>query len=269
MENIQDISIYNQRMSAGIEDKLFFTPFLRQFYQPILFVDVGCADGEILNYLLKSFPNLTAIGIDNNLEMRKLFLEKNREFVGSRAFIYSSLSEFGRNLKESTLENSIKIIHLCSVMHEIHHYLIEQELTEFYKDLIELPFDYIVMRDMYCPETKDQYCTEYNYKQLMTYANSHKNFQKQLNEFKSIYGDIVIQKNFLHFLMKYMYTENWDRECQENYFPDIWLDKIKKNYESIYEGFYQLPYLTSKWKKDFKIQINENTHMKMIFKRKK
>ena len=170
MEDIRDIHIYNQRMTAGIEDKLFFIPYMKQFNQPIIFVDFGCADGEIINYLLTTFPNLTAIGIDSNPEMRKRFLHKNREYVGSRVFMYPSLKEFGRSLKGLNLQDTIKILHLCSVMHEVHHYLTQEELEEFYKDLLDIPFDYIFMRDMYCPYTKELLVSYDNYQKIIEYA---------------------------------------------------------------------------------------------------
>lgn len=47
-----------------------------------------------------------------------------------------------------------------------------------------------------------------------------------LRSFEDVWGDVcdvrarkVNVKNLIHFLVKYRYVENWEREVQENYFP--------------------------------------------------
>ena len=78
-------------------------------------------------------------------------------------------------------------------------------------------------------------------------------------------------RNFLHFLMKYKYVENWDREVKENYFPitlEELLKKIPYDYEIVYINTYCLPYTRSVVEKDFGISIKDNTHVKLLLRKR-
>ena len=61
MENIKDMAVYNSRMSAGMEDKLFFLPFLKK--SPLL-IDYGCADGTLAKYIKDIYPDAVIYGYD-------------------------------------------------------------------------------------------------------------------------------------------------------------------------------------------------------------
>lgn len=76
---------------------------------------------------------------------------------------------------------------------------------------------------------------------------------------------------FLHFLLKYTYTSNWEREVNENYFPvsiETVLKKIPKNYAITHKDLYVLPYKSSTIKNDFGILLKHSTHAKLIIERK-
>lgn len=95
--------------------------------------------------------------------------------------------------------------------------------------------------------------------------------KNQIRDFEHNWGSLMRNNNFLHFLMKYKYIENWDREVKENYFPitlEELLKKIPSDYEIAYIETYCLPYLKSIVEKDFGININDNTHVKLLLKRK-
>ena len=84
-------------------------------------------------------------------------------------------------------------------------------------------------------------------------------------------GSIGINKNLIHYLLKYRYTENWDRELNENYLPiskEKLLSLIPKNYEVIFYEHYALPFLKEKVREDFGIILKDKTHIKLILKRK-
>lgn len=85
-------------------------------------------------------------------------------------------------------------------------------------------------------------------------------------------GPITYNRNFVHFLLKYRYVENWDREVRENYFPHTFsqfLDKISKyNYTVVYSDFYTLPYIREKVYEDFGFVLYDFTHAKFLLKRK-
>ena len=94
----------------------------------------------------------------------------------------------------------------------------------------------------------------------------------QLREYESIWGSIRENKNLVHYLMKYRYLENWKREVRENYFPlslERLLSKIPTDkYEIVYFENYILPFTSHKVKEDFDIELHDNTHVKLLLKRK-
>ena len=95
-------------------------------------------------------------------------------------------------------------------------------------------------------------------------------------EFEDIYGKLFKSwKNLLHFLLKYRWTINWNREVHENYFPiyvEDFLNKFEEKYNLNYLKRFRVPFLNTCWKTDFDInenEISDNTHIKTIFELKK
>ncbi len=76
---------------------------------------------------------------------------------------------------------------------------------------------------------------------------------------------------FTHFLLKYRYDRNWSREVKENYLPlsaeDI-ISHLGDNYEIIYKEQFILPFIHNQVMKDFGINIKDNTHIKIIARKK-
>lgn len=84
-------------------------------------------------------------------------------------------------------------------------------------------------------------------------------------------GSLKSNRNLIHYLMKYRYKENWNREVRENYFPlslEGLLSKIPTDqYEIVYFENYILPYTSKKVKEDFGIEIRDNTHIKLLLEK--
>ena len=79
-------------------------------------------------------------------------------------------------------------------------------------------------------------------------------------------------KNFIHFLLKHRYVENWNRELHENYLPltfEKLLLKIHPRYAITYCEHYTLPFLSDAVMKKFGIPINHPTHIKLVCKLEK
>ena len=77
----------------------------------------------------------------------------------------------------------------------------------------------------------------------------------------------------LHWLLKYRYTDNWERELKENYLP-ITVEHLKSTWippqwQIIFEEHATYPFLKDKIRQDFGIELNEPTHLKMIIENKK
>jgi hypothetical protein len=72
--------------------------------------------------------------------------------------------------------------------------------------------------------------------------------------------------------MKYRFTDNWDREVNENYLPvslETVKSKIPGDYKIVYEEYFLLQFLKDQVKKDFNVELTHSTHAKMILKNKK
>lgn len=96
------------------------------------------------------------------------------------------------------------------------------------------------------------------------------NYADKLNDFESVWGKIYTQHDIVHYLLKYKYTENWEREVQQNYVPitlEQLLDKILDGYEVTYFDHFTLPYIAWQIKKDFGIELTTPTHVKLILRR--
>ena len=71
--------------------------------------------------------------------------------------------------------------------------------------------------------------------------------------------------------MKYRFTDNWDREVNENYLPvslETIKSKIPNNYKVVFEDDFVLPFLKQQVKKDFNVDLTHSTHTKMIIRNK-
>lgn len=256
MVNIQNINIYNTRMQKGMEDKLFFLPQLPN--TPFLFVDFGCADGTLLKFLLDSYPNSLGMGIDSNTDMLHLAKKNCSSLDYNRVFFYESLNDCLKDISYR-FTDTIKILNFSSVFHEIYHYCSQVGRDEILKITFSGVFDKIFIRDMgFLSQNKQTLQEDLNK------FYSHVEYKKMIEEFEGCFGSLKEYKNFVHFLMKYKYQENWDRECSENYFFDYY-DLIKRmNYYSYDMKQYQLPYFTSLWERELDIKVSGLTHFQLI-----
>lgn len=88
--------------------------------------------------------------------------------------------------------------------------------------------------------------------------------------------------DFLHFLLKYRYTDNWKFELQENYLP-ISIEQLqglflKNNYATLlseedrykinYQEIQSYQWLHNQVLEDFGIDLTITSHVKLIFQRK-
>ena len=80
-------------------------------------------------------------------------------------------------------------------------------------------------------------------------------------------------KNIVHYLLKYRWNVNWNRELHENYFPITVEDFLKEitdgNYNLTYFKRFRVPYLDECFKLDWDITLTDYTHIKAIFELKK
>lgn len=253
MSEINNIEIYNRRMAAGMEDKMWFVNKICNDVRVV--VDYGCADGTLLSLIHYSHPDLILIGVDNNVEMLKL----------ARRNVPSAILYTAEAFKYIRLNFGNAVLVLSSVIHEIFAY--DKNPASTMNMLFGKGFKYIAIRDMMITTLGSDPTSD----RSDTINVSSKANQKMLREFERIYGNIQNRKNLIHFLLKYKYVENWDREVRENYLPynlEIFLQDIVPNtYQIEHLDHYTLPYLKTIVKEDFGIELKDKTHLKLLLKK--
>lgn len=278
MENIKDMAVYNSRMSAGMEDKLFFLPFLKK--SPLL-IDYGCADGTLARYIKDIYPDAVIYGYDideSMLELAKQKLGNNNVYLShSRVFeILKLIKDNALNIFPYTQEYQThdEILNLSSVIHEVYSYGSKEDIEEFWKNVFGIGFDKIAIRDM-CFATDREYPFQFEsfqeFEEKFMRGIVANNLEKLWKDYRKIYSGNISYQIITHFLMKYHYIENWDRESKENYFP-LSVDELKRVipdcYDIVYENSYLLPYIKEYVKNEFDIELDCFTHIKIILKKR-
>lgn len=120
----------------------------------------------------------------------------------------------------------------------------------------------------------------YFFRNPMCFTNSlpylNKEEKERRNQFEDRWGSTNIFTQRLHYLCKYRYVDNWERELNEDYNINpqclstlLW--NCREKYKIIYNISYVLPFLQEQVMKDFHFNIMSyyrGTHIQYIFKRR-
>lgn len=254
MNEITNTEQYNNSMSKSVLDKMFF---LDKIPDDVVIVDWGCADGSLLKEVMRFFPDNKYVGYDIDEKMA----EKARE--NTNAKIFFNFTRMFKFLNENYKKEKI-VINLSSVVHEVYSYRNVEEIDDFWATVFALA-DIVVIRDMIFEQSMDRASNPNDVKKIRS-----KSDRRYLQDYESIEGSIKNNKNLIHYLMKYRYKDNWEREVRENYFPlsRERLDMlIPDNFMIRYETMFALPYTQRVVERDFGIEIKDNTHLKMILEK--
>jgi hypothetical protein len=242
---LTDYSAYNTSMRKALEDKLFFLDKI----EVDTLLDYGCADGHLIKSIANKFKWVMGYDID-----KKMILAASKDKPANSYFS----TEFDEISPVNRLKNGIL---LSSVIHEVYSY--GADIEQFWQRVWN--HDYVVIRDM-LPSKSIKRKTI-----LEDFVTCRSKLHSQVIEFEQVYGSLVGQQNLLHFLLKYRYVKNWERELKENYFSlylEDLLELIPKEFEIVYLNHYCLPWLQNRVRKDFGILIQDNTHLQLILKRR-
>lgn len=256
MVAINDYNVYSSGMKKSIKDKLFFEGLVEHVDT---IIDFGCADGQVLKQLHEDFPEWKLFGIDADQSMLNLakHICCDAEYIHERRIPGEQIRQVSTNA----------LLNLSSVIHEVYSYSTLDEISEFWNNVFFCECKYIAIRDLMLSVDSHR---ESNISDMVSVLlGTHK---ESLHEFTQLWGSIKSQKNLLHYLMKYRYRENWNREVRENYFP-ITVEQLLSmiptdKYRIVYFNHYILPYNRSKIFEDFGIEIKDNTHIKILLERK-
>jgi hypothetical protein len=270
--SFKSIQFYNKEMKKGMEDKLFFVDKLPK-NQSYCFVDFGCADGSMISALAEIYKNTNQnqykfIGYDISETMIDL---ARTNYSGP---LYTSV-KFTTNWNEVKsempfLKNYKNVLILSSVIHEVYSYADENHtIDDFWKKVLCSGFDYIIIRDMCPSDDINRTSDKSDFMKIST--NNHPDIKRELLDFCGHWGTIDNYKNLVHFLLKYRWKVNWNREVNENYFPITIQDLFEKfgEYSNVYILHYferfRVPFLDQCFKEDFDIELNDYTHIKAIY----
>jgi hypothetical protein len=255
---ISDESRYVNQMSRSYIDKLFF---MDQVDADVI-VDFGCADGFILSKIKMLKPDIMLVGYDVDENM----IAKASSNIAAENLI---LTSDWKQVESIVKGYNKSLLLLSSVIHEVYSYSNTKAVKDFWENKVFGGlFTYICIRDM-IPSRKIYRVGDFqeDVKKIKDSTDEYylKSFEERWGKISSNYG------TFIHFLLKYRYKENWDREVEENYVPlslETLYNKIPSNYKIILEDNYIYSYLQQIVKEDFGITIRQATHTKMILRKK-
>ena len=275
--DIKDIKSYTENMSKGLDDKLFFLNRINfTDEKSYLFVDFGCADGVLISALYDILESKGVhayyIGYDISEEMINLAKTKCNLSADSAMFT-TNWDDVERKVK--VYSNMESVLILSSVVHEVYSYARpdSNDIGLFWKRVRTTGFKYVCVRDMMCSEDINRptdHDTYVKFKDHVPFASTLNNLRY---DFEGTWGEIAKNnKNLVHFLLKYRWRINWEREVIENYFPiyiSEFIEKFSTRYTVSYFERFRVPYLDKCIKVDFDIELEDYTHVKIVFELKK
>ena len=278
--NFNNLTFYNEQMRKSMEDKLFFLKQLPA-EDNYVFVDFGCADGTMLNILSDMLEHnkhkYSYIGYDISDTMINLAKANFHGDADTDIHYFTDWENVEKQLKTYIAPNAYYapkkyVLILSSVIHEVYSYSNMKQILEFWHHVTNTNFDYIVVRDMCPTKDIDRPTDEFMLHTLNNMIRDHKPYNTLINDFESIYGSIENNKNFVHFLLKYRYQINWEREVKENYFP-IYVEDLlsaitgEEKYRIMYMKRFIVPFIKQQIYNDFRVDVKDFTHIKAIFKK--
>lgn len=254
---INDYNVYNKRMDKSFQDKMFFLDKIKDNVEAI--VDFGCADGALIRHL-SELTNIKLVGYDSDYNM--IDIAKSKTNKDNCLF----KEDFGEIIEEEIIPQE-SLLNISSVIHEVYSYLDSKDIEIFWDMVFDSNFKYVSIRDLCASESINRPSNINDYTKLIQKAKP-----RFLSDFESVWGSVRENRNLVHYLLKYRFLENWDREVRENYFGlslERLLSKIPiDKYEIIYFENYILPYTANKIKEDFDIELHDNTHVKLLLKKR-
>ncbi len=257
---ISDIQSYIDGMGMSFSDKMFFIDKVN--FDVI--VDFGCADGSFLSKVSKANPRAKLIGYDLDQTM----LSKAKSVLGNNATLTSNWNEVVSEIQRY----KSPLLNLSSVIHEVYSYSNSNTIKFFWeKQVFGGDFKFISIRDM-IPSSKIDKNEINEFKEDVKKVRKISD-QRFLKSFEDKWGSINDNyRTFMHYLLKYKYIENWDREVNENYLPvslETLKSKIPSSYKVSFEEDFILPFLQRQVTNDFGVSITHSTHTKLVLKNTK
>lgn len=247
MHNIDNTDVYLARMAKPLAEKLKITRFFPEKFVDCL--DVGCADGVVTREMAKMFPQASFRGIDLSEE----FVNKARQEstdIPNIAFETVYLRDLLIRPKR------YDVVTFCSVLHEFFSY--GEGISSIVKALADShellhKGGVIVIRDMIL----SNYTKHSNLfvESMVAKVKKNTDLHSYIEDFEKKFGKLNDIYTLNHYLLKYKYTENWEREAREHYVP-VTFDEYEKIFslldmKVLFKSSETIPFLNDQWSADF------------------
>jgi SAM-dependent methyltransferase len=250
--NLKDPKGYLERMSHSLREKLKVAEYIPESAREIL--DVGCADGVVTHALAPLFPKARIKGIDLNGD----FVEAAKAGQDDSAPTFEKVY-----LREMLARpERFDALLFTSVLHEFYSYgegksSVVKALADAYELLA--PGGRIVVRDMMLSEQSKEKTSGAG--AIADKIRAVPEMLPLVADFERSHGPLDSLYTVNHFLLKYFYTDNWERECTEHYVP-VTNQEYQALFgllgaEVIHNETYCIPYLRQKWGRDFGLSDDE------------
>lgn len=247
---------YYERLGSSLEEKLFFISRIPS--DVTVFADFGCGDGRLLANLAERRHCDFQIGYDINA--------KALPEADTHSIYTAHLGLFAAAvLRQQRLGRKVCLI-LSSVVHEVLSQ--GRNWFKFWNDIRTINPDWIVIRDMACsleaqiapagPEAR--------------HLEADPRMANSLLYNADVPGMFSTRAEMLEALLKYRYSENMKQELDETYFPlaaEQWLNltNVGSGYQIQHFDHHSVPWHRENWKRDFGMDIEDPTHIKIILKK--
>ena len=253
-EGMPDVHGYLERMAAPLRDKLYMAHFISPRAESVL--DVGCADGTITLAQAEMFPKVQFHGIDLSPE----FIELATKAASDRGITNATFEcvYLRELLPRKRKYNHVQFV---SVGHEFFTY--GEGISSVNKSLSDA---HELLEVMGTTNIRDMVLDEWTYGSDCFVADMAAKIQARANprilkDFTDRWGPLNSVATVNHFVLKYMYEENWVRENNENY-VGVSCEQYDGVFEllgmrRLYKRSYALPFLENKWATDFGFTVPE------------
>ena len=269
MDGISNIDIYLKRMAATLADKCWWVDQLPADIDTV--VDYGCAQGDLAIYLEQHFPGrFSYIGIDNAPAMLALARQNLERFhSASKASFYPTVSDIAHQC-----DTARAVLVLNSVTHEVFSYLSAAEQTALLNELFGAGFRYVAIRDMHMPQLDNAPFDAEGARDILERGSCAAMWREYNAYLDGAHRDACwdsLSLRIAEFLLKYKYTDNWDREKKETYYWN-WLLKTEAFWQRVgsrvvYDLKFHIPFLRHQIFTDFGIDFPVDTHRKILLER--
>lgn len=252
MEPIADRKVYLERMAKPLREKLRVAEYLPSSARTVL--DVGCANGAVTLAMARLFPDTRFHGID----LDEGFIAEAQTHGAGVANVTFERAYLRELLARPERYGAVTFV---SVLHEFFSY--GEGISSVLKAVADaheilFPGGVIVIRDMILPDYTRR--TDFQCQDIIRRIGDSP-YVTAARDFEAVHGplDSIYQVN--HFLLKYLYEENWERECREHYVPVSF-----EQYEQLFlllgmrlefEESYLIEYLRARWREDFGLTDRE------------